>query len=304
VQAVLPFHRQISAVAVTANAGDVPSNETTRVTGECQDCSLHATLATLICRLDRATASGTDVIQWGCPVPSFGDLSNAQVATVGLNPSNREFVDSLGRELAGQFRRFDTLASLGLTSWLDADTRHLRSIIASCQRYFSRNPYDMWFKRLDEVASGANASFYGPGANACHLDLIPYATARKWTELTSRQRSSLLSIAADTLALLLRNSPVRVLILNGRSVVEHFQSIWGIHLDRERIPDSTLRRRTGSDIIGYGFRGTVCTLSGIPLQNEILILGYNHNIQSSFGVTRGVIDAIRNWLSSITVDRT
>jgi hypothetical protein len=121
--------------------------------------------------------------------------------------------------------------------------------------------------------------------------------------LSARQRSLLLSVASDTLALLLRNSPVRLLILNGRSVVEHFQLISGIQLDREQIPDSTLRRRTNPDITGYGFRGIVRTLSGIPLQHEILILGYNHNIQSSFGVTRGVIDAIRKWLSSVTEDR-
>ena len=76
--------------------------------------------------------------------------------------------------------------------------------------------------------------------------------------------------------------------------------ISGIHLDQERIPDSTLRRRTGPDVIGYGFRGIVSTLSGIPLQHEILILGYNHNIQSSFGVTRAAMDAIRKWLSSVT----
>lgn len=282
---------------MTGKAGAVSTHETDCGEARPQDCRLHATVATLLCRLDRAAALGTDVIEWGCPVPSFGDLSSARVATVGLNPSNREFVNNLGQELAGEFRRFHTFVSLGLSSWLDADARHLRPILASCQQYFDRNPYNTWFKRLDEVVSGANASFYGPASNACHLDLIPFATMRKWTELTARQRSLLLSLAADTLALLLRDSPVRVIILNGRSVVNHFQSVAGFRLDREQIPDSTLRRRTSPDVAGYGFRGTVWALSGIPLQHEILILGYNHNLQSSFGVTRGVIDAIRNWLS-------
>lgn len=265
--------------------------------------ALYPTLTTLIDKLDRAAALGTDVIAWGSPVPSFGDLSGARVATVGLNPSNREFVNELGQELAGEFRRFHTLQSLGLESWLDADARHLREIVQSCRQYFARNPYDTWFRRLEEVTSGTEASFYGPKADACHLDLIPFATSRKWTELTARQRSSLLSIAADTLPLLLRDAPVKVVILNGSSVVEHFQTMVGVRLERERIPDWTLRRSTGSNVAGYGFRGKVRALCGIPLQQELLILGYNHSLQSSFGVTRSVIAAIRSWLSRVVTEK-
>ena len=263
-----------------------------------QDCRLHAKVTTLLCRLDRAAALGTDVIEWSSPVPSFGDISTARVATVGLNPSNREFVDHTGQELEGEFRRFHTLSSLGLPSWMDADARHLRLILASCQEYFARNPYDTWFKRLDAVLSGADVSFYGSTSNACHLDLIPFATMRKWTELSVRQRLLLLSVAEDTLGLLLRDSPIRVIVLNGRSVVDHFQSVAGLKLSHEQIPGSTLPRASRPDVGGYGFRGTLRSLAGIPLQHQILILGYNHNLQSSFGVTNGVIQAIRNWLSS------
>src|SRR3954451_1613485 len=107
---------------------------------------MHTALATLIDRLDSSVASTTDVIPWGCPVPSFGDLSNSRVATLGLNPSNREFVDELGNELQGSYRRFHTLKSLGLRSWSDADARHLRLILESCRAYFSGNPYDKWFR--------------------------------------------------------------------------------------------------------------------------------------------------------------
>src|SRR5205809_4127565 len=128
-------------------------------------------LTTLLDRLDSPAVSGTDVITWGCPVPSFGDLSNSEVATVGLNPSNREFVDESGGELEGSLRRFHTLNSLGISSWSHADARHLRLILESCRMYFFDNPYDRWFKRLDHVVSGTKASFYSPSCGACHLDL-------------------------------------------------------------------------------------------------------------------------------------
>ena len=260
---------------------------------------MHGALTTLIDRLDSSAMSGTDVIRWGCPVPSFGDLSNATVATLGLNPSNREFVDEVGQELQGRCRRFHTLKSLGLVSWSDVDARHLRLILESCRTYFFGNPYDRWFKRLDRVVSGAAASFYGESRAACHLDLIPYATERKWTELTAGQRSSLLAIAADTLGLLLSDSPVRTLILNGKAVVEQFQDIAGITLERRQMPCWSLAREQNRDVAGFAYRGVVHTLSGVSLPNEILVLGYNHNLQSSYGVTNEAISAIRDWISQV-----
>ena len=68
-----------------------------------------------------------------------------------------------------------------------------------------------------------------------HLDVIPYATLQKWTGLTPHQRSTLLSIAGDTLGLLLSDLPIQVLILNGRSVVEMFQDIAGNPIGKEKI---------------------------------------------------------------------
>lgn len=258
---------------------------------------MHTALTTLIDRLDSPAVAATNVIRWGCPVPSFGDLASSRVATLGLNPSNREFVDESGNELQGASRRFHTLKSLGLTSWSDVDARHLHLIIESCRSYFCRNSYDRWFKRLDLVVSGTAASYYGRSCRACHLDLIPYATARKWTELTVHQRSSLLAVAADTLGLLLRDSPVRILILNGRSVVEQFEDIAGIYLERQEMPAWSLPRQSKPDVIGFAYRGVVDTLLGIGLHSKVLVLGFNHNLQSSFGVTRKVIHAIRGWIS-------
>ncbi len=258
---------------------------------------MYTTLTTLIDRLDSNEVLGTDVIQWGCPVPSFGDLSISRVATLGLNPSNREFVDELGNELKGTSRRFHTLNSLGIKSWSDVDVRHLRLMLETCRSYFLGNPYDRWFKILNQVVVGANASYYDMFSRACHLDLIPYATTHKWTELSTYQRSSLLAVAGDTLGLLLRDSPVQILILNGRSVVEQFQDIAGIELDSQEMPAWSLPRQSTSDVMGIAYHGIVDSISGIELEHSVLVLGFNHNLQSSFGVTTNVIRAIRTWIA-------
>jgi hypothetical protein len=49
--------------------------------------------------------------------------------------------------------------------------------------------------------------------------------------------------------------------------------------------------------MGVAYKGVVSAVSGIKLPHEILVLGYNHNLQSSFGVTNEVIFAIRDWIS-------
>jgi hypothetical protein len=259
---------------------------------------VHSALATLIDRMDDPRITRSGVIRWGAPVPSFGDLATSKVATLGLNPSNREFVDEAGKELDGRARRFHTLQSLGIRSWEDANPSHLRLILNSCRNYFLCNPYDRWFKRLDEVVSGTEMSFYGDSNRACHLDLIPYATFHKWTDLTPVQRITLLSSAGDVLALLLRDSPVRVLLLNGASVVEHFERLTGLHLGRREMRDWGLCRRGTRQVRGISYQGVLRHLCGVSLSREVLVLGYNHNIQSSFGVTTRVVDAIRDWVST------
>lgn len=258
---------------------------------------MYAALTTLIDRLDTLKQPLDDaVIRWGCPVVSFGDLPGSSVASLGLNPSNREFVDGVGQELDGSSRRFPTLQSLGIESWSDADARHLRTIIDSCRSYFFGNPYDRWFKRLDEVVSATNASFYNPARSACHLDLIPYATAEKWTDLLPSEKTALLQVAGDTLALLLRDSSVEMLILNGQSVVNHFQQFAGVRLEAEEMGDWCLPRKSGANVSGIAYKGIVNTVSGVHLGRDIMVVGYNHNLQSSFGVTTKVIENIRDWV--------
>ena len=257
-------------------------------------------LTKLIDRLDSDAVIGTDIIPWSCPVPTFGDLTSPQLATLGINPSYREFVDPSGEELQGKLRRFHTLESLGLETWSEADARHLELILDTYRSYFFCNPYNAWFKKLDFAISGANASYYDSPSTACHLDLIPFATIRRWTELSTQQRSSLVAVSGDTLGMILRDSQVRVLILNGSSVVKGFQSVAGVSLRAEEIPAWSLGRRSSANVKGVAYTGVAATVSGIKLDRQLKVLGFNHNLQSSFGVTMEVITAIREWITRTT----
>lgn len=254
-------------------------------------------LTTLIDRLDSNAVVGMDIIPWSCPVPAFGDWQSPQVATLGLNPSYREFVDRSGKQLQGESRRFHTLESLGLETWGETDARHLELIIDTCRSYFFRNPYNSWFKKLDFAIAGTDVSYYDSPSSACHLDLVPFATIRRWNELSARQRSSLLSLTGDTLGLTLRDSKIRLLVLNGCSVVRAFQSVAGLSLQAKEMPAWSLGRRSTGNVRGFAFTGMAEIVSGVKLDRQVAVLRFHHNIQSSYGVTMEVISSIKEWIA-------
>jgi hypothetical protein len=240
------------------------------------------------------------VIKWSCPVPYFGDISKSIVATVGINPSNREFMDKTGNELHGKSRRFHTLNSLGLSSWNELDQNHLNMIIKTYSNYFFGNPYELWFRRLNPIVNSAKASYYDNSCPACHIDLIPYATEDKWGNMTRIEQSLLINGICNTFCIYIRESPIKILILNGTSVVELFQEITNTKLEKRGMPSWTLPRKSSECVLGFAYYGLVNTLSNINLGRDVLILGFNHNIQSSFGVTKEVIKSIAFWIAQAT----
>jgi hypothetical protein len=63
--------------------------------------------------------------------------------------------------------------------------------------------------------------------------------------------------------------------------------------------DWTLYRRTQPDIPGVAYRGVVNRIVGVDLKRNLLVVGFNLNIQSSFGVTREVKFSIRKWIGQV-----
>jgi hypothetical protein len=256
-------------------------------------------IETMIERL--AAYKRSEVISWAAPVPCFGNLSRSSIATLGINPSNREFVDEAGKELTDLERRFHTLNSLELKKWVHAGKKEAELILESCDEYFFRNPYNGWFKKLDAIISGTGFSYYDRFFPACHIDLLPFATESKWGTLPVSQRKALLQDNADLLKKLIQGSNLQYLILNGQSVVSEFEVAAGISLAAERVEGWQLPRSTGQGVSGIAYTGVCRSIAGRSLSKPITILGFNHNIQSSFGVTTSVVRNIAKWVGSKVV---
>lgn len=253
----------------------------------------------LLALLKEGSPIALGAIPWASPVVSFGDPASSKVATLGLNPSNLEFVGREGEQLLGSKSRFESLGSLGATSWNEVGQVGAVQILQSCQDYFFRNPYDHWFKRLDRVLVETGASYYTRlGESACHLDLVPFATADKWSALSREHRMGLIALGVPSLVRTLCASDTRVLVLNGSAVVREFSQLLPVDSLQSNVePSWTLQ---AGRVQGIAYAGRISEVGGIPLRRELMVLGFNHNIQSSFGVTTEVVSNIASWIGRQT----
>lgn len=239
-----------------------------------------------------------ELISWAAPVPCFGNLRKAPIATLGINPSNREFVDENGKELTLAQRRFHTLRSLNLRSWAHAGSDEISEIVESCDEYFFKNPYGNWFNRLNPIVGATGHSYYDRIYPACHIDLLPFATDAKWGSLASSRRQRILRDNTDLLLQLIQSSNLRMIILNGQSVVSEFIAATGVELNVADMPTWALPRTNGGHVSGTAYYGICDEIDGVELKTPLKILGFNHNIQSSFGVTTTVIRNIAEWVKT------
>lgn len=202
------------------------------------------------------------------PVVSFGNSLTATVATLGLNPSRREFLDERGNELVGDARRLATHVSLGVSDLSLAPSETIATVLDDCNNYFQRNPYRGWFDHFAPILEACGASFYD--GTACHLDLIQWATDPTWARLKPASARRLLDEESEFLAEQLRREHLRLLLVNGRGVIRHLRPM----LDEFRWEEPIIGLAAGNTQVGIGRIA------------HVRVLAWSTNLQSSHGVKR------------------
>jgi len=253
----------------------------------------------LLLELEQLNASKDDcsIIYWASPVPYFGKLLESKVATLGINPSNIEFVSFEQKPLPESEERLRTLSSLNILGWEESTHKHLGEIIRGCDEYFETNPYMRWFSPLDQIIGEAGYSYQAGHKWASHLDMVPFATSEKWSELNRQSKSRLLTNSQMHLARMINASQIEVLICNGKSVIGEVEEISQILFTKEPQPAWNLPRKK-RDVAGFSYEAKISSLGEHILDREVHVIGYNHNIQSSFGVTKAVKERIAAWVKS------
>ena len=228
------------------------------------------------------------VIEWASPVPYFGRAEHARIASVGLNPSGREFCDRSGGRLRERERRLATLDSLGLRDWSDASSAECSSVAEACSDYFGLNAYWRWFNPLESIFEAGGRGTLRDGG-ACHIDLAPWATQRAWRRLKGTEPDALLECGRATFASLVSSARFEALLLNGVGVVNGLERATGVRLPVDYAPE-------WDDSSGRGRRWSVVldSLGRIELARPVTILGWNWNLQSS-KITAQTRDSIVAW---------
>lgn len=224
------------------------------------------------------------VVAGSTPVVSFGDASTACVATLGLNPSRMEFAEH-GSWLTGPQRRLATLESLRVRSLADLTDAAVAQVVADCNRYFERNPYWSWFSQLEAVLNKVTNTSYHDG-DACHLDLVQWATDPVWGQIPDSQVKKAL-IEADSVFLeeQLGAENIEVVLVNGSGVSNQLERL-GVDLELVDRLDMGI----GCDVVvGHDFGS--------------LIVGWSRNLQSSPGVSNALRAAIASSVADVVAER-
>ena len=206
------------------------------------------------------------VVHQSTPVLSFGDFQNAGIFTLGINPSNLEFVDKKGELLKNKLRRLQTLSSLKASDCTSLSQKQSMKVFDGCIDYFNRRPYN-WFDKFGPIIEAIGHSFYSPPF-AAHVDLVQWATKTKWGKISSGEQKMLIQEGRSFLEYQLQSENVHTILLNGRTVINAFHDWSNVKLEY-----SSLNLQKGGELV-TGF-----------YDNRIRIIGWSVNIQSSWGVT-------------------
>ena len=236
-------------------------------------------------RIRRPIPAGAKVVAGSTPVVAFGNSRTATIATLGLNPSRKEFLDDSGNELMGSERRLATLKSLGVSALADAPTKAVEQVLQACDAYFQNKPYWGWFGKLEEVLQHFGASYID--CSACHLDLVQWATDPTWNNLRpAKLKRQLIDADANFLKAQLTNENITLLLVNGSGVADQLCKKLGASLREVDRIDGLWQHRV--------------RLCEGKVFGRVRVISWNPNLQSSPGVSNELILEIAKRVADIS----
>jgi hypothetical protein len=236
----------------------------------------------LLDQASRPPAVPDVVVPASTPVVSFGDPMGAVVATLGINPSTRQFLHQNGALRVGAERRLATLPWLGLSGWEEMDGTAGARVLSECAAYFGPAgvPYRRWFDPFDRLLrAGLGVSYYD--GTACHLNLVPWATDPVWGGLDRGAWRRLLDAELPFLVGHLGDAAYRVVVVNGRTVMSEVAAAGLVEWSFDRRLDGP----PAADLCTGERRGTRW-------------VGWTCNLQNQPGAAR-LADDLAGWLRSV-----
>lgn len=189
-----------------------------------------------------------ELIPGSTPVVSFGNPVTADVVTIGINPSSKEFlVNGAGTPLlARSKKRLVDAEVLGLSKISALNREQAIAVIKGCYEYFNQetaNPYMTWFKHLNDNVNKHLGVSYLDGT-AAHLDLVQWATDPVWGGVASNDiKKRLLDADAEFLNYQINSGNYRAVFMNGREVINQLKSLGIAHI--EEVNEISYKTKSG-----------------------------------------------------------
>ncbi len=172
-----------------------------------------------------------------------------------------------------------TLDALGRRSLEGAGPDEVRAVVDECASYFERpTAFWRWFRVLQRLLDAATDSRYTYlNRDACHLDLVQWATDPVWRHLPGPVRNHLLAEGVPHLRRQLEHhAAIQVVLLNGKQVVG--QVVESGLADLREVGSVVYRPRDGETSRLYVGQANRAWLNR-PLQ----FLGWSANLQGNPG---------------------
>ena len=238
----------------------------------------------LIDRILKAPPISKYITPGSTPVVAFGDPIRAEIATVGINPSSREFLDAKGKLLTGSDRRLADFNSLGIKSLSELNSQLAERVLEDSNDYFQKEEtIYKWFEPLEKyVLSPLGSSFRD--YSATHLDLVQWSTAPVWGAIKDKTaRAALIEDDIRFLWDLLRQGSFSKVLLNGRTVVDALKKFGVVEIEQ-----------VGTTPIGKSGM-TSALWSGVISGTNVPCLGWNLNLQH-YRTTEDNRAALSKWI--------
>jgi len=234
----------------------------------------------MIRRTIQAYPANAPIVSGSTPVVSFGDSTKARVATLGINPSFEEFQDSAKKNLDENSKRLVDHESLGGDFRHGLDENQASLVIEGCASYFQNRPFE-WFNDIESVVLKPNGIDYKSG-EACHLDVIQWATDPVWSKIENKADcQSLLQNDADFLKFQLTSQGYDFIFLNGDTVIKQVKSLGLFKV-----------QLAGFTPFGHGPRKSRLWLGEL---GSTKFIGWNLNIQRH-ETTQSNKEALSEWI--------
>ena len=194
----------------------------------------------------------------GCCVPedsipavAEGHFTSARATTVGINPH-------------GAWKRKDFLPK----EWLnldrdDLDEKLLNRVWEQKTRCFENHTH-RYFTMLKPIQNACGVTYGGKYGTdqpdlACSLDLVQWTTDPVWSKLprecSAEAQSKLLSDGAPFFKKILHeNENIKLLLGNGKTVVEQFERTFNVRIDKRKVDNLGIHIYSG-DLLGKQFIG-------------------------------------------------